>query len=152
MRRRNELNKLRTLTVGAFVLATLSAHAGSCMAAGALAAGIPDDVAQYGLSLYTYVNSPTTSRAERLALAGCKTIGSRTSRSLCKVMATFSNQCAAEAMDPKDGTPGYGWAIANTSDDAKNQALAKCRATAGPDRQDACVVGEKALWCDGSAK
>ena len=152
MGRRNELKILHTLAGGAFALAAFSVSAGSCMAAGALAAGIPDDVAKQGLSLYTEVNSPTTKRAQQLALEGCKKIGSSTSKALCKVVATFSNQCAAEAMDPKDGTPGYGWAIADTTDDARKEAMAKCRATAGPDRQDACQVDDRSLWCDGSAK
>jgi hypothetical protein len=67
-------------------------------------------------------------------------------------MATFSNQCAAEAIDPKDGTPGFGWAIADTPEQAKSQALANCRDTAGPDRQDACVVPDNGIWCDGRAR
>jgi hypothetical protein len=152
MGRRNELKILRRLAVGALALAAFSAHAGSCMAVGALAAGIPDDIVNHGLSLFVYVNAPTIGEAEIKAIMGCQTVGSPTSKSLCKVVATFTNQCAAEALDPKDGTPGYGWAIANTSDDARRLAMAKCRATAGADRQDACQVDDQSLWCDGSAK
>jgi Domain of unknown function (DUF4189) len=143
---------LRKFIVGLIAMVALSAKFGPCLAAGALAAGVPDDVAKQGLSLYTEVNSATSERAQKLAVAGCKNIGSPASKALCKVVATFSNQCAAEAMDPQNGTPGFGWAVAANSQAAKNQALANCRATAGPTRQDACVVGDKALWCDGSAK
>ena len=152
MGRHIERTTVRKIIVGLIAAVAFSAKLGPCLAAGALAAGVPDDVSQQGLSLYTEVNSPNSARAQSLAVAGCKSIGSPTSKSLCKVVATFSNQCAAEAIDPKDGTPGFGWAIADNSTDAKNQALANCRATAGPTRQDACVVGDKGLWCDGSAK
>ena len=147
-----EWTTLRKFVVGLIAMLALSAKAGPCLADGALAAGVPDDVAKDGLSLFTEVNSATSKRAQSLAIAGCKTVGSTTSKSLCKVVATFSNQCAAEAMDPQNGTPGYGWAVADNSADAKEQALAKCRATAGPTRQDACVVGPRSLWCDGSAQ
>jgi len=77
-------------------------------------------------------------------------VGSDTSKALCRVLATFANQCAAEAFDPKDGTPGFGWAIANTVAEAKRQAIGNCRDTAGPDRQDACVVPDKGFACDGA--
>jgi hypothetical protein len=152
MGRHIERIRLHKFIVGLIAVAALSARFGTCLAAGALAAGVPADVAKQGLSLYTEVNSATSKRAQDLAIVGCKSIGSSASKALCKVVATFSNQCAAEAMDPQNGTPGFGWAVANNSADAKKQALAKCRATAGPTRQDACVVGERSLWCDGSAK
>jgi hypothetical protein len=120
-------------------------------AAGAVAIGLPADVAESGISMFIYVNASSTDEARSKAVAGCKTIGSETARALCKVMATFTNQCAAEALDPKDGTPGFGWAIADTAADAKSQAIANCRDTAGPDRQDACAVPDKGVWCDGRA-
>ena len=139
---------------GLIVAATLLTKTWPAMAAGALAAGVPSDVAEHGLALYVWVNEATIDQAKVKALDGCKTIphSSNTSKALCKVVATFSNQCAAEALDPQDGTPGYGWAIADTSKAAKEQALANCRDTAGPTRQDACVVPERSLWCDGRAK
>jgi hypothetical protein len=121
-------------------------------AAGAIAAGVPDDVAENGVAMFVQVNAASIAEARDKAIAGCKTLGSQTARDLCKIVATFSNQCAAESIDPKDGTPGYGWAIADTSAEAKSQAIANCRATAGPARQDACVILDRSLWCDGSAK
>ena len=53
-------------------------------------------------------------------------------------------------MDPKDATPGVGWAIAPNLQAASRGALAKCVATAGNDRHDACKVTH--AKCDGSAK
>ena len=55
-------------------------------------------------------------------------------------------------VDPENGTPGFGWAMARNSRMAKEQALSNCRDTAGPTRQDKCVIGPRDLWCDGSAK
>jgi hypothetical protein len=53
-------------------------------------------------------------------------------------------------MDPKDATPGVGWAIAPSLKAASRGALAKCVATAGSGRRDACKVTH--AKCDGSAK
>jgi hypothetical protein len=133
--------------LGAFLAAPNAAQA-----AGAIAIGLPADVAQDGISMFIFVNASSASEARTKAVEGCKTVGSQTARALCKVMATFNNQCAAEALDPKDGTPGFGWAIADTEAEAKSQAVANCRDTAGPDRQDACVVPDKGIWCDGRAR
>jgi Domain of unknown function (DUF4189) len=122
------------------------------MAAGAVALGLPSDVAKEGVSIFTQVDARTSEEAKTSALAGCKSNGSQTARELCKIVATFQNQCVAEALDPENGTPGFGWAMAETSGEAKSQALANCRDTAGPTRQDACIIPDKGLWCDGSGK
>jgi len=66
------------------------------------------------------------------------------------VVQTFRNQCFAVAMDPKDATPGAGWAVADDKESAARAALAKCVATAGDDRRDACEVTHSG--CDGKAK
>ena len=139
---------------GALILVTTLAATASCMAIGALAIGEPAEVATDGLSMFTFVNAGSTKEAKAKALNGCKTTetASLTSKKLCKIVVTFSNKCIAEAIDPKEFTPGWGWAMADNSDDAKSQAMEKCRATAGPDRRDACEIGQKALWCDGRAK
>lgn len=142
----------RKALLGLIASAMFLTKIGPSMAAGAVAAGVPPDVAAHGISLFTQVNDNSVKEAQQKALAGCHTVGSTTSKALCKIVATFSNQCAAEALDPQDGTPGYGWSVQDTSAAAKAQALVNCRATAGPTCQDACVVGDRALWCDGSAK
>jgi hypothetical protein len=127
---------------------------GIARAEGAIAIGQPQDIAADGVSSFIYADASTTESAKAEALDGCrtKTPASSTSKALCKVVATFRNQCAAEAYDPKDGTPGFGWAVADTSQEAKRLAMAKCRETAGPDRQDACIVPDTGFQCDGSAK
>jgi hypothetical protein len=134
------------------MLGALIAMPSAARADAAVAIGLPADVATHGISMFIYVNAPSSQEAKSQAVAGCKTVGSATSKALCRVLATFKNQCAAEAFDPKDGTPGFGWAVAETLEEAKRQALANCRDTAGPDRQDACMVPEKGFACDGRAR
>jgi Domain of unknown function (DUF4189) len=143
--------KSAVLFAAVMSMATM-AYACPGSAAGAVALGLPSDVAKEGVSIFTQVDSSTSEEAKTSALAGCKSNGSQTARDLCKIVATFQNQCVAEALDPQNGTPGFGWAMAETSGEAKSQALANCRDTAGPTRQDACVIPDKGLWCDGSAK
>jgi hypothetical protein len=125
-----------------------------CAAAGAVAIGQPSNIAKDGVAIFTAVKQSSVERAKKRAMEGCKSLlhASATSRSLCKIVATFENQCVAQALDPADGTPGFGWAIARNSRQAKEQAISNCRDTAGPTRQDACVVNDQGLWCDGSAK
>jgi hypothetical protein len=139
---------------GAAIFSIFMLASASCLAAGAVAVGLPADISKDGVAIFTYVNADSSGKAKQKALAGCKDLqsASATSRALCKIAATFENQCVAQALDPQNGTPGFGWAMARNSKSAKEQALSNCRDTAGADRQDACVVGEKDLWCDGSAK
>jgi hypothetical protein len=65
------------------------------------------------------------------------------------VVTSFSNKCAAVALDPKDGTPGAGWATGDTQTDADEEALARCRSAAGTNRRDFCKVIDR--LCDGTA-
>jgi hypothetical protein len=139
--------------IGAAVLAIGLMVSGRCLAEGAVALGQPADIAQDGVAIFTFVNARTSTEAKDRALAGCKNMdASPKAKSLCKIAATFKNQCVAQALDPESGTPGFGWAMAPNSKAAREQALSNCRDTAGPTRQQACVVGRESLWCDGSAK
>jgi hypothetical protein len=140
--------------IGAAALAMCFAVNGRCMATGAVALGEPADISKDGVAVFTFVNADNAAEAKRKALDGCKNMqnASSTSKALCKIVATFENQCVAESLDPESGTPGFGWAMARNSKAAKEQALSNCRDTAGADRQKFCVVEARALWCDGSAK
>lgn len=143
----------RTCMVLLLSLAWAVAQAEPAAAEGALAIGLPDDVAKQGFT-YGYTNDKPGGQASAIALSQCQITKDAKKdprlRSLCKVIAVYSNQCVAVAMDPADGTPGVGWAIANDLGSAESQALAKCQETAGPDRQDACKVDHSK--CDGSAR
>jgi hypothetical protein len=110
-------------------------------------------VAKQGVSMGDFVNAETADEAKSQAIAKCKLSGSAMTKALCKVVATFKNQGVALAIDPKAGTPGFGWATGDMAQAAREQAMANCRHTAGPARQDACQIGGNAgVLCDGSAK
>jgi Domain of unknown function (DUF4189) len=140
------------IILGVMALAVILAATGPSAAAGAVAVGLPADVAKQGVSMGVSTKAHTMDEAKTQAITNCKTVGSPETKALCKVVATFSNQCAALAEDPKPGTPGFGWAIADTPQAAKDQAMANCRDTAGPKRRDACESGDNDTKCDGTAK
>src|SRR5262249_17972105 len=143
----------RRALLAAMLLAGTLGRPDPAAADGALAVGEPADVASEGYAYGFALDEPTAEQAGAGALRDCRTptqgIDPR-AQALCKVVQTFKNQCFAVAMDPKDGTPGAGWAVADDKDAASRAALAKCVATAGDDRRDACEVNHSG--CDGSAK
>lgn len=120
-------------------------------AAGALAVALPQDVTKDGFSSGWATNEASADQADAHALEYCRTskdaLNSVTLRSLCKVVQDFTNQCVAVSLDPAAGTPGVGWAVAVDSATAQSTAVANCKQTAGPDRQDFCKFA-----CDGSAQ
>lgn len=124
-------------------------------AEGALVVGVPPSVVESGVAIGFVTERPDAATASREAMELCRKRGEATTpnsiASFCtQVGKTFHDQCLAIAMDPEDGTPGVGWAIAPTQASADQQALANCAATAGADRREHCTVAKRA--CDGKAK
>jgi hypothetical protein len=117
-------------------------------AEGALAIGLPSDVAKQGFaSGYSY-NAENVDAARKTALEYChKAPTNEGARALCSIVETFRRKCVAVAMDPKAGTPGVGWSVAENKITAESEAMAKCAATAGDGRRDACKVSNSN--CDG---
>ena len=152
----HQSNKL--YAAGAFLVLSLSCGdalgPSQSRADGALAVGLPADVAKGGFSYGYSNNNPDANHAEAKALDACRTTKDAAKdvnlRSLCKVIQDYSNQCVAVAMDPAAGTPGVGWSVANDLLTAERQALGKCMDTAGPGRRAACVVDHSS--CDGNAQ
>ena len=142
------------IILGSMTLAVILAQIGPSVAAGAVALGLPSDVAQLGVSVGDWVGAPTMDEAKSNAMAKCKTAPnvSLQAASLCKVVATFQNQCVALAIDPRAGTPGFGWAIADTSQAASQQAMANCQDSDGPAFKGGCQPDTNPPLCDGSAK
>jgi hypothetical protein len=134
------------IVMGALALLPLS----RAQAASAFAAGVPDDVAKAGVALGEAHNFSSREEAEAGAMDQCRKQpdSPEAVHALCKIMDHFDNRCLAMSLDPKDGTPGWGWGIADTLDAARDQAMASCRASAG-DRAPYCQVTNTA--CDGSA-
>jgi hypothetical protein len=122
-------------------------------AEGALAVGLPADVATEGFAFGYALEKSSAEEARAAALADCRAESpgvDKRAQALCAPVGSFRNKCFAVAMDPKDATPGVGWEIAPSLQGASRGALAKCVATAGADRRDACKVTH--AKCDGSAK
>jgi hypothetical protein len=152
----------RGVVVSLLAFATILMANNRANADGAIAEGVaPGGVAKgYGISIRVDLPDKDAARAD--ALAGCKKGPEKSvagaalnssqakARARCEVVTTFSNKCAAVAFDPKDGTPGVGWAVGDTQKQAGEEAIARCRSTAGADRRDFCKVTHQ--LCDGSAK
>jgi hypothetical protein len=152
----------RGVVVSLIALASVSMLSNRAYSAGAIAEGIAPEGVAKGYANVMRAERPDTATARADALAGCKKGPERTAagapldggnakaRARCEVVATFSNKCGAIALDPKDGTPGAGWAVGDTQQQADEEALARCRTTAGTNRRDFCKVIDR--LCDGSAK
>lgn len=118
-------------------------------AEGALAIGLPGDVAKEGIAIGWVINSDSPDTAHERALRGCLDFkdAPATTRALCRVIKTFRGECVAIALDPEFGTPGVGWAVAASVHAAESDALAACASTAGSARREQCRV--TVLRCDG---
>jgi len=151
----NFMTESRNISI-AVLLLTAVLQPGPSIAAGALAIGLPADVARVGFAAGHATNAADMNDARQRAIDGChKSMNaSDAARKLCKVVATFHDSCFAVAIDPKSGTPGVGWAIAENLELADKQAIEQCRTTAGPARRDFCVILDPPHdhGCDGSAK
>jgi hypothetical protein len=144
-RRRSRLCKLPAV----LLLVALPYLPHPAAADGAIAIGAPADVSRYGYVYGYQLNAASKSEASDKALTNCRNApnASDEAKNLCVVAMTFRNQCVAVAMDPKVGTPGAGWAIATVRQDAIDQAMANCKATAGANRRDSCQLSN--AGCDG---
>lgn len=130
------------------------------IAEGALAVGIAPRGPDKGYATGHIVNEPDKDTAQARALSSCRNSymasgeqvdqGMHDARTRCEVVATFRDKCLAVALDPKDGVPGSGWAIGDTQKDADDEALSRCRITAGSGRRGFCKVFDRK--CDGTAK
>jgi len=129
-----------SVLVSAFLLAPTILWPNPAAAHGALAVGLPSDVAESGFAYGFAVNYSTRDEAAAAALETCRAEKVAVARSLCTVIDTFRGRCVAVAMDPKAGTPGVGWAIGTTKEKAEIQALTECIETAGESRRGACLV------------
>jgi hypothetical protein len=123
-------------------------------AAGAIAIGIPPGGIIKGFAGGHSLNAADMASAREGAVNGChkSTGASDAAKKACSVVASFKDECYAIALDPKDGTPGAGWAIAETQAIADDEAVQQCRNTSTADRQKFCEVPSTNHGCDGTAK
>jgi hypothetical protein len=137
MRKRAKILFSLSATLIAAALSTMPAHAH-----GAIALGMPDDIAKGGLAMGTGYNYDTADGAKLRALQECLSFKDAplATRGLCKIVESFDAQCYAISLDPKEGTPGVGWSVAPKKENAEAVALERCRQTAGEERASYCVV------------
>ena len=131
-----------TAAVVTSVCAAAAVWPAAANAEGAIAIGQPADVASQGFAYGMVGNVQTAEKASQAALDSCRSAkgASGTARSVCQVVQTLHQQCAAVAMDPAKGTPGAGWSVAYDKKTAETQALKQCYDTAGADRKSFCVI------------
>jgi hypothetical protein len=120
--------------------AVFNLHATPALAEGAIALAQPPNIVKQGFAFGTAWNYSTVEEARSMALERCRRTKDEARRALCKVVRTFHNECVAVSMDPKDGTPGTGWAIEADAEKAEAAALAECKATAGANRRKYCEI------------
>jgi hypothetical protein len=143
----------RQIVIGAALLIALVLRSHVSFAFGAVAEGlirIPDRGT--GWSIGFSINQPDEQTAKDNAVKNCKKYGGPDSQKLCQPVMTFQNKCVSAAEDPKAGTPGIGWAVGDTTEEATAAALSRCRSTAGADRQSFCETFSWKADCDGTAK
>jgi hypothetical protein len=123
-------------------------------AAGAVAIGIPPGGIVKGFAGGHSLNAADMASARSGAVDGChkSTGASDAAKKACAVVASFKDECYSIALDPKDGTPGAGWAIAETQAIADDEAIQQCKNTSTPDRQKFCEVPSTNHGCDGTGK
>ena len=128
------------------------ATAPAALAEGAVALGRPASIVRDGVAFGWSIGHATPDEAERRALDECHRNPDAPghTRRLCIVIQNFRNQCVAGALDPDAGTPGFGWAVADTAAVAAERALAMCRNSSPVNRKDFCRIAS--TGCDGTAK
>lgn len=133
--------------LGVLLAALLSPDAGN--ADGALAIGLPPDVAKQGIAMGYALNYAKREEAQAEALKRCREFrdAPQTTRDLCKIIENFRDRCLAIAFDPDAGTTGLGWAVAKKQEQAEEMAMDRCIDTAGKKRRDFCRITY--TRCDG---
>ncbi|MGE0024449.1 MAG: DUF4189 domain-containing protein [Hyphomicrobium sp.] len=113
------------------ILIVISAHAPQACADGAVAVGDDPNSFAWGIEVEHSV-APDVARTN--ALAGCRRRleGVKVDPDLCAIVSEFRNQCVAAYMTSSGA--GEGWALADTVEEARTEALAACRENAGENR------------------
>jgi hypothetical protein len=125
-----------------FLSACVALPATQGFAIGAVAVGVPGNVAKDGVAQGFSFDAKTEDGARATAMRFCQDVtkSSKEAVALCKVVKVFHDQCVAGALDPKPGTPGFGWAVDDDKDGAEKAALAMCIDSAGVQRRKFCKI------------
>jgi hypothetical protein len=109
---------------------------------GALAVGLPGDVAKQGVAMGYALNYDTKEAAQAEALKRCRNFqdAPQATRDLCKIVENFRDRCIAIAFDPEVGTTGLGWSVSKRQELAEEVAMERCAETAGKKRREFCRI------------
>jgi hypothetical protein len=107
---------------------------------GAVANGVPEDVGKDGVAQGYSFGARTPADAEATALKFCRQSKASKAAARCAIARTFNGQCVALALDPEEGTPGYGWGVGDDKEAAQREALVMCYETSGADRTSFCKI------------
>jgi hypothetical protein len=140
-------NVLRGILAGAVICAAVHVVTPAALAEGAIAIGSSGNFAKDGFAFGGSINKANTEEASEQALSTCRKYeGAPKMAAICRVVMTFSRECYALSFDPKPGTPGVGWAIAEDKEKAEQRAQKNCEVTAGAGRRDFCKINQS--YCD----
>jgi Domain of unknown function (DUF4189) len=142
------MRKARRFLLVAMALLALAAETRHVLRAdGAVAVGSTGDVVKHGIAFGMVVDLSKEKAAET-ALSYCKAFkgASPPANARCEVVATFTRECFAVALDPQPATPGAGWGVGKDQVEANDKAMTMCEQTAGPMRKAFCEV--KSAGCD----
>ncbi|MCZ7642981.1 MAG: DUF4189 domain-containing protein [Pseudorhodoplanes sp.] len=100
----------------ACLAAALLGGAAPAHAAAALAVGVTDSPAD-GIAYGWAINFKTVEEARKVALEKCQAFeGAPKAGKACKLIGAAEKHCLAMAFDPKDDSPGMGWAVEASRD------------------------------------
>jgi hypothetical protein len=124
------MKRFTTAILAAMIAAALPSAA---FAYGAIAVGIPPNVAKDGFAVGVSTNVSTAKGAAAEALKSCRTgEGSKAvATRRCKVVETFHKQCFAFAADTRANKSGIGWGVASNKFGARAKARGACRSSGG---------------------
>jgi hypothetical protein len=125
---------MKGMRVALVALALAVASSGSVHATGAIAVGKGKNPIASGIAVGLSTDYRSTKSAQGVALAQCKGSQAATpgARASCKVVKTFTKQCASIAFDARPGKAGFGWGLGATKWQANAAAVASCKASSKP--------------------
>ena len=132
---------MRTLLIARLLLGicAMAALVAEANAHGAVATGGVTPGSPYGSAYGISYSWATKAKADARALKECERHRGKVG-SPCQIVADFTRQWASVAMDPKGGTPGFGWAFDADKKTVEAFALYKCKSTSPPARKEFCAV------------
>ena len=137
----------KLLTIAAAI--ALAMPPAAALAAVALAVGTTSDPGAGIAFGYSY-NYDSEEEAKRTAMESCRSYeAAPNAAKLCALFGSLKKGCVAMAFDPKDDSPGMGWAVAEKREVAESRAIAACRKVAPSARRQFCKIDT--IKCDGDA-